>query len=990
MTSLPHRHLRLLALSLITSLGALASDVVLVRQIQKTPTKWTTQKIIDQYVDRVRRRLDAVGLITETVRDTGLDAESLSTARVAILPYNPGLPAPAVEQLVAFIKKGGKILSFYHMDARLQPLLGLEGTAFRGGKELPSLARVRFDPAVLPGAPESMGQASWNINEPKLLRGKGAKVAGTWLDSEEKDTGIVAMSHHPNGAYFAHIYLDEDPATGGRFFLALLGTYLPDLWQHAVEARLARLASFSDIRDMAALGQAVAAAGRQEADTAFAQAGRSRDEARRLLAEGKPAEALAAAEAAVTAAGDAFLLSRRSRQGELRGAWIHSAYGVRDWTWDQSIKVLADNGFNAIFVNMCWGAVAHYESKVLPVHPYIATRGDQIKLCLAACQKYGIELHVWKVNWNMGHYAPPGIKDKMVAAGRTQVELGGKPSEFLAPHLDENFELERDAMLEIVRKYPAVAGIHFDYIRYPNSRCDFSDSARDAFAKWLGQEVKDWPKSCASGGALRAKYNEWRRGNISRLVKAVSEGAHGIRPDIKVSAAVFGAWDSTPDSIAQDTVSWLEKGWLDFVCPMDYMDSNAGLARLVSMQEPLTPAGVPLYVGIGSWRHGTTARTAEQIDLVRRLGGDGFICFAHNTTFARRVLPDLAKGVTRGRVTGLMPHHSVAGDFTLPAPGDALGGAFRVGEELRFEMELPDTVRQIKPEVSILRDGYAVRLGERLQVKASRRGVRADVRPLEPGHYRLEVSGTWLGKKRKAQPQPFLTRSRSVRVISADQAEAFLAKQRPPVFRGTGGVRVGVWQDDAYGAAPILALLEQTPGLDAAPLWNLKREALAACQVVLLCQPRTGHQLFKEKDTARELARFVNRGGGLLTTHALVGVRGYLPPVPKVVEGGDRVAGATWRVKSYHQITAGIPRQRDFAATFADRISVKVGSRGRVVACTPEGIPIVAAGVSGKGRYVACGLGLGIGKGDRDVALSEAETSLLLGAVRWLGNVRQR
>lgn len=966
------------------SLCGRGGEVVLVRQIQETPTRWTTQSSIDQSVDKVRRRLTAVGVVASTVDDKALDAAALTDCRVALLPYNPDLPTAAAEALAGFVKRGGKLVCFYHADGILLPLLGLRGLTYRGGDDLPKLARVRFAPGVLPGAPPTFAQASWNLNEPALLPGKdGARVAATWLDASGQDTGLVALTAHPNGVFFSHVYLDEDPAAGGEFLLAALGTCLPDLWQRAVEARLAQVAMFSEIHGLPELGRAVAAADRREAEQAFTLANRRNDEARRLLAAGQPAQALAAAQAAVAAANAAFLASRPSRAGELRGAWIHSAYGVADWGWDRTVKVLADNGFNALFVNLCWGAVADYQSEVLPVHPDVAVKGDQMAACLAACQKYGIALHVWKVNWNMGHRTPQAIKDQMIAAGRTQVDLAGKPSPFLAPHIEANFALERDAMLEIVRRYP-VAGIHFDYIRYPGADCDFSDSARGSFTTWLGQDVPGWPKSCAIGGPLRKKYNEWRRGNINRLVQTVSEEAHRLRPDIQVSAAVFGAWDSTPESIAQDTVTWLRQGWLDFVCPMDYTTSNEGLERLLRIQEPLTPPGVPLYVGIGSWQHDSPVRTAEQIEIVRRLGGDGFVCFAHNQRFAEETLPALAQGITRETAPEAAPESLLPAVFGVPEPGDDLGGTFRVGDALVFTLSLSAAASRFEPHVVVLVDGYPRNLGDRLRLRVRRRELRVELRPPEAGAYRLEVSGTWYGTERRPEPQSFRFRSRSVDVLSPEAAEAMLAKQRPPVFAGNGGIRVAVWQDDAYGAGPILAQLAGTPGVDAASLWNLKRESLAACQVVVLCQPRVRTELFKDEEVVRELARFVDRGGGLMTTHALVGTRDYLPPVPAVATGGERLPGSTWQAAGYHAITQGLDRHQVFVSTFPDRIGLVAGDRGRVVLRTPEGVPVLVAGPSGKGRYAACGLGLGIGKGDLDIPLLPAETTLLIGGVRWL------
>jgi hypothetical protein len=128
----------------------------------------------------------------------------------------------------------------------------------------------------------------------------------------------------------------------------------------------------------------------------------------------------------------------------------------------------------------------------------------------------------------------------------------------------------------------------------------------------------------------------------------------------------------------------------------------------------------------------------------------------------------------------------------------------------------------------------------------------------------------------------------------------------------------------------------------------------------------------------------------LLTTHALVGVRDFLPPVPKVATGGERLPGATWKASRYHAVTRDLDRRRTYSSTFPDRIGVVIGRSGHVIVRTPDDEPVVAVGQSGKGRYVACGLGLGIGKGDGDTSLSSGESKLLVGAIQWLARVRGR
>jgi len=146
---------------------------------------------------------------------------------------------------------------------------------------------------------------------------------------------------------------------------------------------------------------------------------------------------------------------------------------------------------------------------------------------------------------------------------------------------------------------------------------------------------------------VRAAWLEFRRRNIDTVVRQVAEQARKIRPGVKVSAAVFRNWPTDRDGVAQDWKMWCEQGWLDFVCPMDYIDSNALFRNVVEAQK--AHAGrVPLYPGIGlsCWKDPRDAvKLAEQIGIVRSLGLGGFTVFNYDA-YAEAVLPYLRLGVT--------------------------------------------------------------------------------------------------------------------------------------------------------------------------------------------------------------------------------------------------------------------------------------------------------------------------------------------------------
>ena len=132
------------------------------------------------------------------------------------------------------------------------------------------------------------------------------------------------------------------------------------------------------------------------------------------------------------------------------------------------------------------------------------------------------------------------------------------------------------------------------------------------------------------------------------MVATVSEKARAIRPKIKISAAVFRYWNTDRDLVGQDWKIWCDKGYLDFVCPMDYTPSLARFENMVSQQ--VQWAGrVPCYPGLGvsasSSRFGPD-RAIEEINLTRRYQTHGFLIFNYSPEISRNFLPQLGMGIT--------------------------------------------------------------------------------------------------------------------------------------------------------------------------------------------------------------------------------------------------------------------------------------------------------------------------------------------------------
>lgn len=605
----------------------------------------------DPFADQLSSLLGKLGLAHTFVRESALTPALLAKTELVMLPHNPGLPDAAAAALQAYVEKGGRLMIFFALPPALRQAAGVESLRFLKSEPAGRFSAIHVSGGALPGAPEYTAQSSWNIHAPALIPGK-ARVLAEWHDAAGKPTGFPALTATDRVLFMSHVLLDERGENKPQLLLAMAGLLRPACWSEVIAGRRARLDRIADFDSYA---EARAALTRQtkpgsEARNRLEQADQLLHSADEQVKQAHFATALDTLGRAEHALRESFCLAQEPKAGEFRAMWCHDAYGVSGMNWDAAIQNLKDNGFNAIFPNMLWGGVAYYPSAVLPVAATVKEKGDAIAECLAACRKHGLEMHVWKVDWNLGHAVPPAFLEQMRKEGRLQRSAQGDEEPWLCPSNPANLKLERESLLEVARNY-AVDGIHFDYIRYPDSDHCFCTPCRSRFEKTTGKPVAKWPDDVRGKGARREEWITWCQENISALVRSTSEQVRQVRPGIKISAAVFRNWDVDSRVVMQDWKLWCEKGWLDFLCPMDYTPGNSTFDSWVRRQQELRgPAG--LVPGIGASATGismTADQVIGQIDITRRHGTKGFIIFNYGEREARDTIPLLGLGATRDK-----------------------------------------------------------------------------------------------------------------------------------------------------------------------------------------------------------------------------------------------------------------------------------------------------------------------------------------------------
>jgi hypothetical protein len=227
------------------------------------------------------------------------------------------------------------------------------------------------------------------------------RVVGALLEYLRAGGKVLAFEAAPE-KLLAALKLDRGELAkppAAEQLLVMASTLAPEVGRQAAEAGIAGIGNIASFKSYEEATRHLRELVRDHAPAAkaLASAGSLRESATKLLAQRDFVGATTQAAGARAQLIAAYCLVQRPWPGEFRAFWCHSAFGVKGMDWDEAIRRLAENGFTAIFPTMLWGGVAYYESELLPVAQQIAEQGDQIRQCLAACRKYGIEVHVWKV-----------------------------------------------------------------------------------------------------------------------------------------------------------------------------------------------------------------------------------------------------------------------------------------------------------------------------------------------------------------------------------------------------------------------------------------------------------------------------------------------------------------------------------------------------------------------------------------------------------------
>lgn len=343
-----------------------------------------------------------------------------------------------------------------------------------------------------------------------------------------------------------------------------------------------------------------------------------------------------------------FLTIAAQPKYKVRAAWITTAYGL-DWphtraTDPQSIRKqkqelteildrLKIANFNTVLFQARTRGDVFYPSAIEPFSSLLTgkTGGnpgyDPLAFVIEECHKRGMECHAWMVAIPLGNKSQVNsLGNRSVVRQKKDLCVTYKNEYFLNPGHPGTKVYLMKLVQEIVSNYD-IDGIHLDYLRYPENATTFPDR-NDYRRRNEGRSLE-----------------QWRRDNLSEIVRYIYKGVKAMKPWVKVSTCPVGKFRDTTRysskgwnafyTVCQDPQGWLNEGIMDQIYPMMYFQGNNFYPFALDWQEQSNGRHIIPGLGIyfldpkeGNWK---LEEIERQLYFIRKhqMAGEGFFRTQH-------------------------------------------------------------------------------------------------------------------------------------------------------------------------------------------------------------------------------------------------------------------------------------------------------------------------------------------------------------------------
>lgn len=347
-----------------------------------------------------------------------------------------------------------------------------------------------------------------------------------------------------------------------------------------------------------------------------------------------------------------------------RGVWV-SVFSEKKVLYSKdSVLELIDlckkGNINEVYLQLFQSGKAFYDSKFCDRSKYeemVKAAGlDTIDFLIKQAQKNNIQIFAWVNLLSLGQNTNAHIIKKFgneVLTRDQYLRTSGRKDS----NESDKYYLREDQLFlepgdvrvgryllaiveEIIKRYPLLNGIHLDYVRYPITVPFIPGSKFNKFGLSYGyskkniERFKEWtgidPFSGLSSDEKSLKWDNWRRDQITTLVKRISRYVKEASLRYRVSCAVVPYSERAYASLFQDWPLWLKEGIVDYVVLMNYSRDNQLTKEVISASLAFKEKG-KVFVGLGLFLlKDNLGALKEQYKIIKTLNPDGIVFFSYD------------------------------------------------------------------------------------------------------------------------------------------------------------------------------------------------------------------------------------------------------------------------------------------------------------------------------------------------------------------------
>lgn len=514
---------------------------------------------------------------------------------LVILPYNSYPSREVLSALKEYLEKGGKLLVCYSASNELAELSG-----FKLKRYLSSSTNHRWSAMRLEAEGDTDGILVQN-GTPNLIPVSGGvdvEVVANWVDTQGRVQKEPAALLSGSTLWFTSVITPEDEVMKQGMLLAVVDRLQPDL----------NFAS-KGIRKKWFLVN--------EASNPLPE------EISRALEASNPLLAWKLLENVQSESNQKIADEFPAPLFEMRGIWDAEGNGWNGSHGREEAQILSDAGITDVFV-------------------FVPRSSSNPIRAVRAFEGLDMGIHAWHICWKLTDEEPV-TKRRFEREGRLQISEEGEITSWLCPSNEKNVKSEL-RRIQHLADTSGIRGVHLDYLRWEDGFACVCSTCENSFKQFVGYSVP-WPETTREGKKYPA-FLEWRALQISQFVKKVSSVMSNENPELQLSAAVWPSVKENPDRIGQEWPLWVKKEWVDFVVAMNYTSDTKMLNRWLHEQKEILQGRNLLISGIGYASDGNTLRASDvlqQLSIISKEDGDGFVLFKLNASFNRELAPVLKK-----------------------------------------------------------------------------------------------------------------------------------------------------------------------------------------------------------------------------------------------------------------------------------------------------------------------------------------------------------